>query len=364
MRIYVDDISVYATAAGTLNSFVPMSAGTHAVVVQAWDAKGTVFKSPGTVTVTAGTEGTNVVAAGVSVSSPSDGSRVGAPVQVVASAAAGAPISAMMIYVDNISVFATAGGNVDTSLSPSPGQHSMVVQAWDATGAVYKKALTITVDSGIPANATTKSEIQNMSGWASCSVCAGAGGAGSAAGFSMLQAQPLSLSGSSAQFNIWGSSPYSNALWWNQLGANNSAANFTYDVDFYLTAPQFAQALEFDVNQSNGSTKFIFGTQCNIRDGGVWDVWNTAGAVWQNTGVPCSVPTANTWHHLTWQFQRNASQTTFIALTLDGSEHFINQTYNAVPVSASEINVAFQMDGDFAQHPYSVWLDNVTLSYW
>ena len=38
--------------------------------------------------------------------------------------------------------------------------------------------------------------------------------------------------------------------------------------------------------------------------------------------------------------------------------------YMDKPLNATEINVAFQMDGDFAQHPYSVWLDNVTLSYW
>jgi len=30
----------------------------------------------------------------------------------------------------------------------------------------------------------------------------------------------------------------------------------------------------------------------------------------------------------------------------------------------SEINVAFQMDGDNVQHGYDAWLDNVTLSYW
>jgi len=76
------------------------------------------------------------------------------------------------------------------------------------------------------------------------------------------------------------------------------------------------------------------------------------------------MPTANVWHHLTWEFQRNDNQAIFVAVTLDGTKHFINHTYNAKPVNASEINVAFQLDGDFAQHPYSAWLDNVTLSYW
>jgi hypothetical protein len=230
---------------------------------------------------------------------------------------------------------------------------------------VYKKGLLINVDSGIPGNAITKTGIQTMSGWESCSVCAGANGGGPIAGFSMVPTQSSpSLSGKSTQFNIWGAIPYSDALWWKQLGASNNARNFKYDVDFYLTAPQFAQALEFDVNQSNGTTKFIFGTQCNIKDGGVWDVWDTAGTAWRSTGIPCPMPAANTWHHLMWEFQRTDSQATFVAVTLDGNKHFINYTYNAQPANVSEINVAVQMDGDFVQHPYSVWLDNVTLSYW
>jgi hypothetical protein len=355
MRIYVDNNSVYVTANSALDTFVPMASGTHFVVVQAWDAQGAVFKFPETVTVTGG----------LSVSSPADGSAVGSPVHVVASASASQPISQMVIYLDNNNVFTANGGIMDTAVSASPGQHFLVVQAWDTAGAVYKQGMTINVDSGLPANAVTKTEIQTMSGWENCTVCAGIGANGPVAGFSMVQqTQSPSLSGKSTQFNIWGSAPYSDALWWKQLGANNNARNFKYDVDFLLTAPQLAQALEFDVNQSNGSTKFIFGTQCNIRNGGVWDVWDTAAGTWRHTPVSCSVPAANTWHHLTWELQRTDSQVIFIAVTLDGNKHFVNQTYNAKPMNASEINVAFQMDGDFAQHPYSVWLDNVTLSYW
>jgi hypothetical protein len=354
MRIYVDGVSVYLTASSALDVWVPVSSGTHMVVVQAWDSSGAVFQAPETVTVTGG----------LSVTSPANGASVASPMKVVATAAAALPISAMVVYLDGNNVFTTSGGNLNASISASAGQHSLIVQAWDTSGAVYKQALTVTVDSGIPANSITKSAIQAMTGWQDCSACAGANGNGSIAGFSMVQHQTLSLSGNSTQFNIWGSTPYSDVLWWKQLGADNSATNFKYDIDFYLTAPQLAQALEFDVNQSIGTTKFIFGTQCNIRSGGVWDVWDTAGKTWRSTGVPCPVPAANTWHHVTWEFQRNGSQATFIALTFDGVKHFINQTYNAQPSSVNELNVAFQMDGDYAQHAYSVWLDNVTLSYW
>ncbi len=51
-------------------------------------------------------------------------------------------------------------------------------------------------------------------------------------------------------------------------------------------------------------------------------------------------------------------------MTLDGVKHYVNYTYYSRAVSANEINVAFQMDGDYAQHPYAAWLNNVTLRYW
>ena len=76
------------------------------------------------------------------------------------------------------------------------------------------------------------------------------------------------------------------------------------------------------------------------------------------------MPSAFTWHHLTWEFQRSDTQATFVALTLDGAKHYVNMSFDQIPSGVHEVNVAFQMDGDFAQHAYSTWLDNVTLSYW
>ena len=362
VRIYVDNVSLFTVNAATLDAFVPMSSGSHFVVVQAWDSSGAVFKSAETITVT-------TPPAGVSVSAPANGATVSSPMQVVASAIAPNPIVAMRIYLDDVSVFAINSNSLNTTVSAATtGSHRLVVQAWDATGVVYKQPVNVTVSSvtnPIPPNATTFSQIEDLAGWENCTVCAGAGGNGTPATFSMTQKQSSpSLDGSSTMFSIGGSTPYSDALWWKQLGANDNATNFRYDVDFYLTTPQFGQALEFDVNQSNGAHKFIFGTQCNIKDGGVWDVWTGTGVHWLHTGIACATPAAFTWHHLTWEFQRSATQAIFVALTLDGVKHYVNMSFDQIPSGVHEVNVAFQMDGDFAQHAYSTWLDNVTLSYW
>jgi len=317
--------------------------------------------------------------AGVTVSSPAAGSTSGSPVPFVASATSTHPITAMRIYVDNISVYLVSASSLSTSVTMSAGTHSVVVQAWDSTGAVFKTPLTLTVSgttpsptptptpTGFPAppsTAVVKSNIDQMTGWASCTVCAGANANGPVATYSMVenQASP-SLDGASAKFSISGTTPYSDALWWKQLGAADTATHLKYDVDFYITNPGVAQALEFDNNQSNGVHKFIFGTQCNIK-GGHWDVWGNASGNWLSTGIACSVPTAFVWHHLTWEFQRTSTNVIFVGFTYDGVTHYVNRSYPARASTVHEMNVAFQMDGDFAMHAYSTWLDRVTLTYW
>ena len=317
--------------------------------------------------------------AGVTVSSPVAGSTSGSPVHFVASATSANPITAMRIYVDNISVYLVSASKLDTFVTIATGGHSVVVQAWDSTGAVFKTPLSLTVSgttpsptpsptpTGFPAppsTAVVKSNIDQMTGWASCTVCAGANANGPVATYSMVenQASP-SLDGASAKFSISGTTPYSDALWWKQLGAADTATHLKYDVDFYITNPGVAQALEFDNNQSNGVHKFIYGTQCNIK-GGHWDVWGNAAGNWISTGIACSAPTAFVWHHLTWEFQRTSTNVIFVGFTYDGVTHYVNRSYPARASTVHEMNVAFQMDGDFAMHAYSTWLDRVTLTYW
>ena len=317
--------------------------------------------------------------AGVTVSSPAPGSTAGSPVHFVASATSANPITAMRIYVDNVSAYLVSASKLDIYVTMASGGHSVVVQAWDSTGAVFKTPLSLTVSgttpsptptptpAGFPAppsTAVVKSNIDQMTGWASCTVCAGANANGPVATYSMVenQASP-SLDGAAAKFSISGTTPYSDALWWKQLGAADGATHLKYDVDFYITNPGVAQALEFDNNQSNGVHKFIYGTQCNIK-GGHWDVWGNAAGNWISTGIACSAPTAFVWHHLTWEFQRTSTNVIFVGFTYDGVTHYVNRSYPARSSSVHEMNVAFQMDGDSAMHAYSTWLDRVTLTYW
>src|SRR5689334_6443102 len=211
---------------------------------------------------------------------------------------------------------------------------------------------------------TVKTAIQAMSGWQSCSSCAGAGGTGPTATISTSAgiASP-SMSGDSRVFHIAGTKPYSNALWWKQLGAANSATHLVYDLYFYLKTPQYAQAIEFDSNQANGHMRWIFGTQCDIARGR-WDVYANAQGSWTSTGIPCGRPSAFKWHHLTWEFSRTSTKLTFVSVTLDGAKHYVNRTYTGKASSVNELNVAFQLDQNSNHVAYSAWVDNVSLKYW
>jgi Carboxypeptidase regulatory-like domain/Calcineurin-like phosphoesterase/Bacterial Ig domain len=145
MRIYIDNVSAYLTSAASLDVSLAVASGTHNVVVQAWDSSGAVFKaSPITLTVLPSQCSASGV--GVTVCSPTPGATVTSPVRVTAAAkSAAGPITAMRIYVDNVSVYTINAAAIDTSVAISSGTRSMVVQAWDSTGAVFKTPLTIQV---------------------------------------------------------------------------------------------------------------------------------------------------------------------------------------------------------------------------
>ena len=82
---------------------------------------------------------------GVTVCSPAAGSTAASPVHFVAAAKSTHPITAMRIYVDNIAKFTVDASSLDTSVALATGAHSVVVQAWDSTGAFFKTPLTIHV---------------------------------------------------------------------------------------------------------------------------------------------------------------------------------------------------------------------------
>jgi hypothetical protein len=383
-QIYVDGGLVYQGTSANVDTYLNVGAGNHQVSVQSWDAAGT-----------SSVQSVNVVGTGVGVflSSPGANATLNGSAHVQASAVSQNPITVMQVYDNGNLANQVSGGSLDTTVNLTPGSHYLVVQAWDSTGAVFFNPVTVNVpgaapppmpqtaaapaqsptaptaaaapQANIPSTATAKTDIDQIGGWESCDACAGPNGAGPVDPYSMTQSiQSPSLDGSASTFWLGGNVPWGAALWWKQLGPNDSASHFVYDLQFYVSNPQVAQGLEFDVNQSVAGLKYIFGTECDARTNGGWRIWDTANAHWMQTTATCQV-NANAWNHLTWEFERIGNQTHFIAVTLNGYRQILDKYYYARSVgNAREINVAFQMDGDEHEDNYQAWLDKVSLYYW
>jgi glycosyl hydrolase family 16/Big-like domain-containing protein len=85
-------------------------------------------------------------AVSVKVSSPVNGSTVGSPVKVAASASSANRITGWYIYVDNATVYHSGGYPSIAPLIALPsGKHSVTVRAWDSTGHYASAYLTLDV---------------------------------------------------------------------------------------------------------------------------------------------------------------------------------------------------------------------------
>lgn len=306
----------------------------------------------------------------LTISNPIDGGTVTSPINVVASANPKNPIFFMRVYVDQLAVYYTFDNSINTQIFTSPGTHKLEVMAEDNQGYISATILNITVASQTAQ--TTISGIQAMPGWQSCSalfptgsgrdgqICAA--GLGTAVSTLTENQSSPSMDGKAAKFTMGGPTAYSNMLYFNPVAGGDNVSHFIYDLYFYIDNPNASQALEFDINQTFGGKRWVWGSECSFNDSGKWDIWDDVNG-WKPTIYDCKPFPANTWIHLVWNVERVGDQVHYISLTV-GDQTFNVDTYypNQPDWTLEEIDVAFQMDGNYKQEPYNVWLDQVNLT--
>lgn len=209
---------------------------------------------------------------------------------------------------------------------------------------------------------TTFTDIEQMSGWDSCTKCAGGG---ERAVYSMDQHQSSpSMDGSSTKFYLGGTKPFSEALWWRRMSGDGTPSNFTLELYYYIDKPANSQALEFAANQSVSNEWYKFSTQCAFADN-EWRVWDSKNGKWVATGIACTRPPANTWQHLIFEYQRTGGKAVFVSITVNGAQYYVNKEFSPQSLKESDgVGVHFQMDGDSKQDDYNVWVDGMKLTYW
>lgn len=382
MGIYTaPGVLAYETPGASLNAVINLTPGTYATVVQEWDNCGGSSSTPIAISVGGSTSG------GVSVTAPAANSTVSETVQYVASATTSCSkgVGAIGIYTaPGVLAYVTQGAKLNTVIELRPGAYQTVVQEWDNCGGSTVAQVPLTVSGSSVAGVFY--DLHQDSGWAGyallpvaydiCSTCVASGPDTT---WSMTQkVSSPSLSGSSSQMAIGGKTVYSDVLWNNHLIGNFSSQglpdtnekivpnlyNFTYDVYFYVQDPQLSQALEFDINQFVNGYSYIWGHECRIAGGNEWDIWDDPAQTWHPTGIPCN-PVANAWNHLVLMVQRTSdNHLLFESITLNGVTAPLNYYETPTTTTWYGVTVNYQQDGNYAQSPYSVWLDNMNFAYY
>jgi hypothetical protein len=371
--VYVDNSLIYHVNGTSLNTSLNLSSGTHRVAVQEWDFCGGATNTPINLTVSN--------QAGVSVTSPTNGSTVGSPATYAATATTSCSkgVAAMGVYVNGQLAYVTQGATLNTQVPLSGGTQNTVVQEWDNCGGSSTTPIQVTVGG------TTLSNLQAAGGWNQWGelppvydICSAPCGGVT---WSMNQhISSPSFSGNATQFNLGGTTPYADVLWSNPLIGDGTTQNLpdknhtllpsvhhlVMDTDVYVTNLSVTQNLEFDVNMFMNGVGMEWGTECNHLATGTWDIWNNVNATWVSTSAPCKL-NDKAWNHVTLQVQRETNNDlTYQTITVNGVVYNINQTVApfAVPSGWWGMTVNYQMDGNYKQAANTTYLDKTSVTYW
>jgi hypothetical protein len=129
-----------AGATSRISLHVPLTQGKHNVLVRAYDTSNAYGSKTFTVTATANPA--------VTVSKPMIASNVISPIRLdaFASALSGRFIAGWRVYVDGVAKYhAGAVSSIAPSVAASVGAHTIVIRAWDSTGAHGSQAFKVNV---------------------------------------------------------------------------------------------------------------------------------------------------------------------------------------------------------------------------
>jgi hypothetical protein len=283
------------------------------------------------------------------------------------------PINAISVFVDNTEVKQLeAVTPLDVYVPMSQGSHVLTVKAVQENGAEISASRTVDVaapklatnpstasSTSTSSSTLTYSNIEQMSGWYTYPdqgnpVCSSK---------PSIMSIP-SLDGTSGRFYLGPTGQYNNCLWPILLGSSSSVTHFTLDTHYQLSNPSVAQGVEFSSNKHVGTQWYKFSVQCSYNKG-VFSVWDTAGAKWSATSIPCRRPASGSWSHLTVNTEISGGKAVFLSLTLNGTTYTINKSFYPVSKSSSEsFGVHFQMDGNQAGNAYYAYVDQLTFKAW
>jgi hypothetical protein len=142
---WLDGKKVYQQLSNQVRNTLTTTPGTHTLTLIPVDVFGTYVKQAETITVINSCSPPS--SAGVRICSPIAGSTVSSPVTFSAAASpiSGTSITAMRLYVDNVSKYTVNGNMLYTSVALSTGSHSVAVVGYETNGSALRTTESITV---------------------------------------------------------------------------------------------------------------------------------------------------------------------------------------------------------------------------
>jgi phosphatidylinositol-3-phosphatase len=140
MQLYVDGDSQFQSTGNTLNTSISLSAGSHILKVEAADSAGNLATNKFSVTS---------ARPAVSIISPATATGLLSPIFVSAKSIDPTPVKTIQIYEDHKLIYQVTGTGVQATIPMSVGQHLLAVQAWNAAGQTYERAVNLNI-IGVP----------------------------------------------------------------------------------------------------------------------------------------------------------------------------------------------------------------------
>jgi hypothetical protein len=205
--------------------------------------------------------------------------------------------------------------------------------------------------------------------WLTCGACGNNGATGPVAAYSdTLGIASPSEDGSATQFSIAASVPFTNGYFYQQrtpITAPMTALTYSFDLYIPVGSENLPQAIEFECQQILGGYVYNFSWQA-LYTGNTWRIFDYGLKRWDATGIPLTRFTPGTWHHIVAEYHNDTTAHTVIhdALTVDGVRTPVNITHNAFFAGGNnQFTNAFQLDSNSTAAPYSVYVDQMSITY-
>jgi len=184
-----------------------------------------------------------------------------------------------------------------------------------------------------------------------------------------------SIDGKALHCSITGGAPYSNVHCYRNLLPEPNASEFTLTMSFKFSSttcnnqasPSVIQALEFTMNKWYNSKRYEFALQWqNVPQAASdstpqWRYWDPQRWVSFNPPIKQCLE-GEKWHTLILKGNILNDQVHYIEFTIDQITHRLDITVPPYPdTGESRLAVAIQLDGNFMESPYDVYIDSVQL---